>query len=85
MLSSLKRFFAAIMQQIQQANINMADFEIIGTVRENSTLAHVVYRFTINKVEFTDLISMERTGNSWGALLKGDMMNLIRSIASEFN
>lgn len=81
------RVFTGLTSTIPQMKeaVSMAQSKIIGSVPEDSDVTHVVYRreSQIQGGKFSKLavISLKKTGNTWRALLTGDMEGMMTAIA----
>ena len=85
-------FFKVVMTGISGATPDFKtamtgmEIQILGHVKENENLAHVIYRLsrplpegTATKIAVT---SVERDGDTWKALLNADLENVARAISS---
>lgn len=80
-------FFANFMESLSKLNpiikegLAGADAEMIGHVDEGADTTHVVMRMTIKmgqmQVTKMEVTSLQRDGDEWKALLKGDMQTMI--------
>jgi hypothetical protein len=79
--------FARMMKQVVEtrpgfgALMSSMTADILGHVTENSDTAHVVYRMHMSSggvsVAKMDVISMQRSGGQWLALLSGDLQAIV--------
>ncbi len=67
-----------------QTMMGAAETEMLGHVTEGPNLAHVVYRMrlTVEGMAITklDVVSLQRAGSEWKALLRGDIEGMAEAI-----
>ncbi|NIP78622.1 MAG: hypothetical protein GWM90_05220 [Gemmatimonadetes bacterium] len=84
--------FASLMRQMTAMSPELAQImssaraQVIGTVREEGTdVRHVVYRLVMEtqgiEVEKLQVISMRPWGDTWGAILTGEIKGLAAALA----
>jgi 2-keto-3-deoxy-galactonokinase len=60
---------------------------VVGTVPEGADTVHVMYRMTmgVQGVEVTkmEVLSLQRSGTRWMAMLTGDMQGMIRAMSAQ--
>jgi len=84
-------FFAAFMHGLTNSNpiikqgMASADGQILGHIDEAPDKAHVVMRMSVpvgeGKVTKMDVTSLRRDGDTWKALLKGDMQAIVANLS----
>ena len=85
------RFFEALMQiqpEIAEA-FKSLETEVLGHITEGEDLAHVVTRGTVSMMgmEMTqmEVITLQRDGNEWRALLSGDLNNFAEAVRANLS
>jgi hypothetical protein len=83
-------FFGMFMNGLAQSNpaikqgMASSEAQILGHVDEAPDKAHVVMRMTMSiadgKVTKMDVTSLQREGDTWKALLKGDMQQVVAGL-----
>jgi len=78
--------FVALISRLMGSQAQFTEFlrdatmQVIGHVPEGRDTVHVVYRMSYEKGEAAvskmDVVSMQRMGNTWRALLSGDLRML---------
>lgn len=82
-----KRFMNAMSKQIPGMAIALdtSEVKIIGHVREEPDLAHIVYQMNTQlgdiKVSKTSVMTLKKEGQSWRALLSGNIEGLAAALA----
>ncbi len=82
-----ERFMRALSKQIPGMAIALdtSDLKIIGHVREQPDLAHIVYRMNTQlegiKISKTSVMTLKKDGQSWKALLLGNIEGLAAALS----
>ena len=86
-------FFAAflkgLMQEAEEAGgVEFGDFQVLGEVPEGEDVIHVVTRNKVGvgelKIESMEVMSFKKAGDSWKAMLNGEMSGVAAQLKAAF-